>query len=105
MAAPKGNKNAVGNKGGGHPTHKDNEKAWSLMFLDSSVQADEDKIKSGVYCAWDIIRLKAKKGDNEILRKLMDKTLAELLDVRGKDGKDLFLRRTEVEQSVDNLEE
>ena len=101
--APKGNKYAVGNKGGGRLSVKEEEWHVWLWTNDQMVRELEAKIASGKYSGRDVYALKVLKADTTILRNLADKVLANLVDIRGKDGKDLFIRKDEVVASVSNL--
>lgn len=90
MAAPKGNRNALGNKGGGAHTVKEVEWHQHRWEYDNEVQKLEAKIKTGVYAVRDVYLLRALKGDKDILKNLANKVLANLHDIRGVDGKDLL---------------
>lgn len=87
MAAPKGNKFAVGNKGGRPPTKKEliwHKEKWEN---DSRVRELEAKIATGVYSVRDVYLLRALKADVAILKNMADKVLATLVDhtTNGKD--------------------
>lgn len=88
MAAPKGNKNAVGNRGGGHPTHTETIWHRGKWENDEKVRELEEKIASGVYAIRDVWLLKALKGNDAILKQAADKVLADLHDVTS-DGKSI----------------
>lgn len=90
MAAPKGNKNGLGNKGGRRPSEKEMEWHKEKWESDSLVKELEKKIESKVYSVRDVYLLRALKGDKIILKNLADKVLANLHDIRGADGKDLL---------------
>lgn len=92
MGAAKGNKNAVGNKGGRSLTKKEQEwhvTLWEGMKLEDGrlepwdVSALEQKIASKKYVGRDIYALRVLKGDPLILRNLADKVLADLHDHQG----------------------
>lgn len=80
VGAPKGNKNALGGKGGRPPTKK--EQIWhkEKWEEDSRVRELESKIASGVYSVKDVYLLKALKADTVILKNMADKVLATLID-------------------------
>lgn len=80
MGAPKGNKNAVGNRGGGCYTVKEHEWQKTVWQVDTAVRELEAKIASGVYSVRDVYLLRALKADPSILKNLADKVLATLLD-------------------------
>lgn len=91
MAAPKGNKNAIGNKGGRGVTKKEQEwhvQLWEGMKLADGrlepwdVSALEEKIASKKYAGRDIYALRVLKGDPVILKNLADKVLADLHDLK-----------------------
>ncbi len=86
MAAPKGNQNAVGNSGGRPPTVK--EQIWhrDKWEENTKVRELESKVASGEYSVRDVYLLKALKADTVILKNMADKVLADLHDLRGKDG-------------------
>lgn len=88
MAAPKGNKNALGNRGGRRPAEKEFEWQKEVWQTDTLVRDLEAKIASGVYGVRDVYLLRALKADPSILRNLADKVLATLLD-HSTNGKDL----------------
>lgn len=89
MGAPKGNQHAKGNPGGGRPSLK--ETLWHLekWEKDSLVDELEAKVASKKYSIRDIWLLRALKGSEPILKQAADKVLADLHDLRGKDGADL----------------
>ncbi len=88
--APKGNKNAIGNKGGGSHTVKDQIWHKEIWNEDTHVRELEAKIATGVYSVREVYLLKALKADTVILKNLADKVLASLMDQRfvDKDGND-----------------
>lgn len=87
MAAPKGNKNALGNSGGRAPTAKEHEWHRTIWEQDSLVRELEAKIATGKYSVRDVYLLRALKADVSILKNLADKVLATLIDhtTNGKD--------------------
>ena len=86
MAAPKGNKYAIGNRGGGRLNVKEQEKHKEAWFSDDDVVALEAKVLSKKYSPWDMYRLRALKGDQKVLVNWANKVLADLhdVDLRGK---------------------
>lgn len=80
MAAPKGNSNAVGNRGGGRISVKDEQWHKVVWEQDTDVRALEAKVASGKYSARDVYQLRALKADVPILRNMADKVLATLVD-------------------------
>lgn len=101
MGAPKGNKNAVGNSGGGSHSVKEYQWHKEKWENDSKVRELEAKIATGIYSVRDVYLLKALKADPMILKNLADKVLANLHDVTSK-GKAL-LRPEEVAASLAGL--
>ncbi len=90
MAAPKGNKNAVGNKGGGSYTVK--EHAWHIGLWEGfkngngenqmwDIEELEKKITSKKYVGRDMYALRVLKGDPAMLKNLADKILADLKEI------------------------
>jgi len=80
MSAPKGNKNAIGNKGGRRPAEKEMQWHKEIWVNETPVRDLEKKISSGKYSVRDVYLLKALKADTAILRNLADKVLATLVD-------------------------
>lgn len=106
MGNPRGNPGNKGNPNAtGRPSVKETEWHMKLWSNDRMVRELEAKIASGKYSGRDVYALKVLKADTTILRNLADKVLANLVDIRGKDGKDLFVRKDEVLTSVSNLAE
>ena len=87
-----GNKNAVGNRGGGRMTIKEEE--WHVSLWQGrkgkkdgelnpwDVDELEKKIQSKKYAGRDMYALRVLKGDPMILKNLADKILADLHDVK-----------------------
>ena len=89
MGAPLGNKNAVGNKSGGHPTRRETEWHFEKWEKESLIEELKLKIASGCYSIRDRWLLMALEGNQVILKQAADKILANLVDIRGKDGEAL----------------
>jgi hypothetical protein len=87
MAAPKGNKNGLGNKGGGRISIKDEIWHKNVWELETNVRELESKIATGVYSVRQVYQLKALKADTVILKNIADKVLANLVDVTSKGEK------------------
>lgn len=80
-----------GNKGGGRDSLKDalwHKEKWET---DTKLVDLEKKIADGSFSIRDRALFEALKGNKEIIKKFMDKCLADLHDVRGKDGEPLSL--------------
>ena len=89
MPFVKGHKQSIGNPGGRRPSVKETEWHQKLWSNDQEVRRLEAKIASGVYAGRDVYALKVLKADTAILKNLADKILANLVDLRGKDGEKL----------------
>lgn len=80
----------IGNRGNpnatGRPSVKETIWHKDKWELDTLVNELEQKVASGKYAIRDIWLLKALKGNDKILRQAADKILANLVDLRGKDG-------------------
>lgn len=102
MAAPVGNKNAVGNSGGRPPTVK--EQIWHKEKWEENtkVRELESKIASGEYSVKDVYLLKALKADTVILKNMADKVLATLIDHTTKGDKFDLLSSEELTERLDN---
>jgi len=89
MPFKKGHRLSVGNKGGRRPTEK--EEFWHLekWKIDTFVNKLKEKIASGCYSIRDRWLLMALEGNVVITKQAADKILADLHDVRGKDGEKL----------------
>lgn len=100
--APKGNKNALGNSGGRPPTKK--EQIWhkEKWEEDTKVRELESKIASGEYSVKDVYLLKALKADTVILKNMADKVLATLIDHTTKGDKFDLLSSEELTERLDN---
>jgi hypothetical protein len=102
MAAPVGNKNAVGNSGGRPPTVK--EQIWHKEKWEENtkVRELESKVASGEYSVKDVYLLKALKADTVILKNMADKVLATLIDHTTKGDKFDLLSSEELTERLDN---
>jgi len=78
-----------GNKGGGRPSVKETEWHLNKWQEDTLVEELEQKILSKKYSIRDMWLLMALKGNDKIIRQAADKVLANLIDLRGKDGEAL----------------
>ena len=67
MAAPKGNKYAIGNRGGGRLNVKEQEKHKEAWTQDEDIVVLEAKVLSKKYSPWDMYRLRALKGDQKVM--------------------------------------
>lgn len=94
-----GNKNALGAKGGGRPTLKDELWHKEKWEQESQISVLEAKIASGVFSLRDRALYEALKGNKDILKKFMDKCLADLHEHTGADGTPLFLPATVLEKN------
>lgn len=88
-----GKKNALGNKGGGSHTVKEQEQHLNKWNNPTIVRELEAKIASGTYSISDVYYLKCLKADTDLLKNLANKVLADLtnINVRGKIGHSLAL--------------
>jgi len=102
MAAPVGNKNAVGNSGGRPPTVK--EQIWHKEKWEENtkVRELESKVASGEYSVKDVYLLKALKADTVILKNMADKVLATLIDHTTKGDKFDLLSSEELIERLEN---
>ena len=90
MAAPKGNKNALGNSGGGRLSIKEERAHLDAWQKDQLVAALKKKIASEKYSGFDMfLYLALVEKREKILINWSNKVMADLHDLRGKDGKDL----------------
>ena len=82
MDRRKFNRGQKNNKGGGHPTEKDNVWHKEKWELDQVVADLQKKIDSGVYSVRDVFLFKALVEKNDrILGIFADKLLADLVDM------------------------
>jgi hypothetical protein len=90
MAAPKGNKNAVGNRGGGRKSAyqelSDAQQFRDLFFEEQDQEAIEAKIRAGRFSLKDRYALNGMEGDTRVLNKIVDKILPDGLDVKATVG-------------------
>lgn len=93
MDLRKQNKGVKGNKGGGRASAFEELKSavWhsDKWELDSDVPALQAKLKTGKYSVRDVFLAKALQGNERVLTIFANKLLADLVDVRGKDGAEL----------------
>ena len=83
------NRGKKGNKGGGSHSVKDSIWHKNKWEKDTEVRQLEEKIATGVYSIRDMYCLRALKADTVVLKNIADKVLANLVDIRGKDGSNL----------------
>lgn len=90
MAFEKGHKKSIGNKGGGRASafEEFKEAVWHAekWEIDSDVPALQAKLKTGSYSVRDVFLAKALQGNERVLGIFANKLLADLVDIRGKDG-------------------
>lgn len=86
----KGNKAAVGNKGGGRKSayqeHLDAQAHFQGWTMPQDVAELERRIASKKYSGWDIFLLRALKSDPRILSKWADKVMPDLTILMGPTG-------------------
>ena len=88
MAAPKGNKNAVGGKGGGRPSAiKELQDAyWHIDLWEKGMDFEklERKMKTGkIRSGKDVFAYKCLIGNDKMLKVLADKVLPDKIDGEG----------------------
>ena len=109
MAAPKGNKNAVGHDATGSgrkSAYAERQDAEWMEFVwkqNQDVQELERKVGTKKYAGRDAAALRLLKGDKFIIGKFMDKMLPDLHDHRGKDGETLFPAQLVEQDQFDRL--
>lgn len=85
MGAPKGSKNALGNKGGGRKSmYEERQDAlWheDIWKHEQDIDALIDKVRSRKYAGRDIAALKLLQGNERLIAKFMDKLVPTKLDV------------------------
>jgi hypothetical protein len=92
MAGVKGNKNAVGNKGGGRKSAyqemQDASEAFKMFFDEANQEELEAKIQSGKFSLADRFKLTGMEGDTNVLVTTFKKVVPDLakLEHTGKDG-------------------
>jgi len=103
VGAPKGSKNALGNKGGGRKSAYDEmadaqvlTDIWEGKFTKKEL---EDLVRSGKYGAKHIFAAKCMSGDERMLSKLLDKLFANKHHVEG----ELGIKMDLIEQRVKAL--
>ena len=99
MSAPKGNKNATGNKGGGRKTLKiEKERAEYLddvFFGDNDLGELKDKIKGGRYSIFNKMVHKALNGNDRMLEALYKKAMPDNINVNVSDKVSDILNKEE----------
>ena len=94
MAAPKGNKNAVGNKGGGRKSAyqelADATEAYKIFFDEHDQAKLEKKISSGKFSIRDRFLLTAMEGDTSVINKAYHKAVPDNVDLTS-GGKPLLI--------------
>lgn len=90
MPAPRGNKNGLGNRGGRRPSAKEEEAHLEAWRQDQLIEKLKAKIDSGKYSGFDMFLYMALVDKNtKIMVNWSNKVLADLHDLRGKDGAEL----------------
>ena len=88
--APEGNKYATGNRGGRRKSAYEEmrDAIWhkEKWEIETDVPVLQDKLKTGTYSVRDVFLAKALQGNDKILCVFANKLLADLVDLRGKDG-------------------
>jgi hypothetical protein len=91
MGAPKGSKNALGNKGGGRASAFEElqNAVWhhDKWEVDSDVPALQAKLKTGKYSVRDVFLAKALQGNERVLSIFANKLLPDLVDMTSKGEK------------------
>lgn len=104
MPFEKGHKKSVGNKGGGRASAYEElqEAVWhsDKWEIDSDVPSLQAKLKTGKYSVRDVFLAKALQGNEKILAIFANKLLADLVDIRGKDGQSFFTLTPEEVENV-----
>jgi hypothetical protein len=90
MAAPKGNQNAKGNRGGGRKSAyqeiADAFDAYAIFFADYDQEELEGKIRTGKFSLKDRLILTGMEGDTAILAKTLHKAVPDMVEHSGKGG-------------------
>lgn len=98
MGAPKGNKNAVGNEGGGRKSAyqelADASEAHKIFFEEHDQEEIETKIKSGKFSIKDRFILTAMEGDSSVINKAYHKAVPDSVDLTS-GGKPLLIASDE----------
>lgn len=94
MGAPKGSKNALGNKGGGRKSAyqelADATEAHRIFFQEQSQAELEAKIQSGVFSLADRFKLTGMEGDTVVLVTAIKKAVPDVAKIdHTTNGKDL----------------
>ena len=91
MGAPKGNKNAVGNKGGGdhsYAAEKANYEMLEKMFLQEMAKEEvQQKLASGKYSIKDVFVSKAFAGNEKFITAMFNKLFPDKQDIDLKFGR------------------
>lgn len=107
MGAPKGSKNALGNKGGGRKSAyeelQDAKDTQAMFFNNISQEELERKIASGVFSVRDRYLLTAMEGDTKILESLSKKVLPDKVDLKGDLTISDFLKNLDEEDQEQSL--
>ncbi len=81
MAAPKGNKNAVGNRGGGRKSAyqemADAKSLRDMFFSEFSIDEAREKVKSGKHSLKDAFVLKGFAGSERVLLAIFNKVFPD----------------------------
>jgi len=98
--APKGNKNAIGNKGGGRPSAYEEManalNAHQIFFDEQSQEELEAKIASGRFSIKDRFLLNAMEGDSGTVLKAYQKAVPDMVELSGKDGGPIQVEGVEI---------
>lgn len=85
MAGVKGNKNAVGNKGGGRKSAyqemADATEAFDIFFGEQDQEVLEEKIRSGKFSLADRLKLTGMEGDTVVLVTALKKAVPDLAKI------------------------
>ncbi len=91
MGAPLGNKNAVGNKGGGSKTvyakQADAEFLWRMFFEELKKDEVMAKLKSGKYSLKDVWISKGYGGNERVLSEIFKKLFPENINLWDETGR------------------
>ena len=85
MAAPKGNKNAIGNKGGGRKSAYEEmavaEVLNDIFFREFNLDQLKARIDSGSYSVIDLFILKGLKGDVRIMTSVFNRIFPDKINL------------------------
>lgn len=98
MAAPKRNKNAIGNRGGGRLKHSDLNKLWDLWDGNINLKSIKSTYNKSTglrtfKSAYDAFCYKVLHGDTTMLRMLLDKLYADQKYIETSDFSNLNYRK------------